>query len=382
LIGSVSPSRLTAGSQIAYLDDVQTITRNSAYRMVDGFSRTAAELLAREYNLGKSLEVLMMRSGTDALTRALQVLGVGAGCRVAMPDLCFHAVASAVLSLGAIPVFVDVNLDDFNLDAAALDKTLLLHPVDAIVAVDNYGTPANWKRLGEIARRHKTPIIIDACESLGATRGDQSVAEHADVTIVSFSFTKPIHAAGMGGALIANRSMTREVETREALMFRQLRMPEINAAYLVRAWDQLHVNIDHLRSVYFEYCEMSRPAGYVAQREYGTSTRIHAPLLVPVHLPADHRDSQIAALKRHGVVAGTKFACQSALLGYEVPGKEGNFDEGLCKNSRYIASRVITLPTGGGITGEQVSQVKDAWRKSVREIEKTVITPVTGRRPE
>jgi len=296
-IGSVTPSRLSAAAHDGYLKDLDRIVSQSSYRLAGAHCTEAERLLAGEYHVSTDHGVLMMRSGTDSLMRALQVLGIKAGDCVAVPDQCFHAVAVSVMTLGAVPVFVDTRADDFNLDAKELQKTIDSQSVKAVIAVDNYGTPADWRSISEVTKRNNVPLIVDACESLGATRSMQHVVDYADIVVVSFSFTKPIHAAGMGGALIADKSLTDEIETNEEYLFRQLRLPEINAAYLVRAWDKLHANIEHLRDIYYEYSDVASACGFTSQTEYGISTRIHAPFLTPHEWPANGRDELLRRLK-------------------------------------------------------------------------------------
>lgn len=357
-IASVSPSVLGEESSKHYLSDVGSIVQNSRYRLAGAQSCTAAQLLQQEYQTSDNQEALMLRSGTDALTRGLQVLGVKAGSSVAMPDQCFHAVAATVLSLGAKPVLIDIRGDDFNLDSKALEAFLANNTVDCVIVVDNYGTPADWAAISAVTRLHRISLIVDACESLGASRQSQKVVDYADVVVVSFSFTKPVHAAGMGGALIADRSITQTIESNEAYLYRQLRLPEINAAYLVRAWDQLHCNINHLRDIYSSYSEVAHHFGLLPQKEHGRSTRIHAPFLVPVDWSAETRDILIKKLAGEGIQAATQFQCQSRLLSLDSD----------CNVSIDTANRVITLPTGGGLQKSSIKRVQTAFNTCLESL--------------
>ena len=357
-IASVSPSVLNEKTTKHYLADVSSIVKHSRYRLAGQQSCRAAELLQQEYQTSDNQQALMFRSGTDALTRALQVLGVKAGSSVAMPDQCFHAVATSVLSLGAHPVLIDTCSDDFNLDSKALQAFLSNNSVDCVIAVDNYGTPADWAAISAVARAHGTPLIVDACESLGASRKTQQVVDHADIVVVSFSFTKPIHAAGMGGALIADRSITQIIESNEAYLYRQLRLPEINAAYLVRAWDELHTNINHLRDIYSSYSEVVQQFDFVPQKEYGRSTRIHAPFLIPARWSAKEKKTLIEKLARKGVQVAEQFQCQSNLLSLNSN----------CRVSKDTANRVVTLPTGGGLQNQSIRKVQDSFSTCVDKI--------------
>ncbi len=357
-IPSISPSRLPENAQAFYLNDINQITQQSRYRLAGGFCTAASERLKKAYSATADHDVLMMRSGTDALVRALQVLDLGVNSKIAMPDQCFHAVATAALTIGATPVFIDVRADDFNLDAEKLARAFESESIDAVIAVDNYGTPADWAAIAAVARSHKVPFIIDACESLGASRANQSALDHADIVVLSFSFTKPIHAAGMGGALIAKRHLTEIIETRQSMLYRQIRLPEINAAYLVRAWDQLQENIDHLRRIYTHYQQAAEMNNCSAQKEYGISTRIHAPFLVPVDWSDELRDQLVTQLGSKGVMAATQFACQAELLEQGVP----------CPVSANIATRVVTLPSGGGLAMADAERAAEVFAMEVARI--------------
>jgi len=300
-IGSISPSVLSDEACDRYIESTRDIVQNSRYRLAGGASCKAADCIATEYNTLPDQRVLTLRSGTDALVRALQVLDVRHGCFVAVPDHCFHAVAASVLSIGAVPVLVDSRPDDFNLDADALAKVMSAQPIDCVIAVDNYGAPADWEAISAVTKSYGAPLIVDACESLGATRSAQRVVESADVVVISFSFTKPVHAAGMGGALIADASLTQIIESDEKYLYKQLRLPEINAAYLVQAWPRLHDNIAHLRDIYKHYLECVTPYGFTAQVEHGISTRIHAPFLVPGNWSVSQRDALVDELNSNHV---------------------------------------------------------------------------------
>lgn len=370
-IASVSPSVLNKEATEHYLADVSSIVKNSRYRLAGQQSCHAAKLLQQEYQTADNQQALMFRSGTDALTRGLQVLGVQAGSSVAMPDQCFHAVAASVLSLGAHPVLIDTNSDDFNLSSKALQTFLVHHSVACVIAVDNYGTPADWAALSAVTRAHGTPLIVDACESLGASRKTQQVVDYADVVVVSFSFTKPIHAAGMGGALIADRAITQTIESNEAYLYRQLRLPEINAAYLVRAWDELHANINHLRDIYSSYSEVVRQFDFVPQKEYGRSTRIHAPFLIPARWSAKEKKTLIERLASEGVQAAVQFQCQSQLLSLNSN----------CSVSKDTANRVIILPTGGGLQNRSIKKVQHSFSTCVDKIMNSTIDNTTVATP-
>lgn len=346
----VTPGTLDHRARTTYTEHVASVARTNRYRVEDGWTAQATQLVADELGVRDQQDLVLLRSGTDALVRGLQLCGVGPGSSVLVPDQAFHAVAASVLQLGANPVFVDIAADDFNIDADEVYLRLSRPDgglaFDAVIAVDNYGTPCDWRRLADICRDACVPLIVDACESLGASRDDLKVAEMADVVAVSFSFTKPVHAAGMGGALVASSEIVKQLRSDPRYLVRQTLLPEINSAYLVEAWSDLETNIARLRAIYDGYREALVPLGFQPQTEHGISTRIHAPFLLPADSPWT-RDEFLAALSGSNIAAAAQFPSQAMLLGIGEPRPR----------SAAVTANVVSLPSGAGLEPATAHQV-------------------------
>ncbi len=143
-----------------------------------------------------------LNSGTTALQLALRALGIQAGDEVVLPSFSFMAVTNAILSERAVPVFVDIEEDTFNIDPAALDAALSAK-TKAIIVVHTFGYPARTKEIIEFAKRHGLWVIEDACEALGAERNGHKAGSLGDVGIFAFYPNKQI-TTGEGGALVTN----------------------------------------------------------------------------------------------------------------------------------------------------------------------------------
>jgi dTDP-4-amino-4,6-dideoxygalactose transaminase len=322
---------------VATMSDVIT---SGSYRVDGGYADAVGRVLAQHFALPETWEVLTFRSGTEALARALVALGVGPGDRVAVPDLAYHAVAGVVLGAGCTPVMIDVDEHDWNLAPEALSDAFERRSVDAVIAVDNYGTPCDHETLGRICRAAGVPLLLDACESLGSVSPQGSAARHVDACVVSFSFTKPVHAAGAGGALAINRESAARLRAAPAQMLRQAQLPELNAAFLIRTWSQLDANVARLRGQYERYRDAVVPFGFVAQRERSASSRLHAPFLLPPGRTPDDRDVLIRRLSDVGLEARAMFPSQTRLLGLGTPPPR----------SQMVDRRVLCFPTGAGLT--------------------------------
>ena len=120
-----------------------------------------------------------VNSGTSALHLALLAAGVGPGDEVVTVSHTFVATVAAIRYTGATPVFVDVDAQTFNMDPLDLDRKIKrvaaagdLVP-RAVIAVDLFGLPADYAKIGVIAKQHSLLMIADAAQSFGAEAGGQ-----------------------------------------------------------------------------------------------------------------------------------------------------------------------------------------------------------------
>jgi dTDP-4-amino-4,6-dideoxygalactose transaminase len=153
---------------------------------------------------------IAVSSGRDALAIALMAMGVKAGDAVFVPAFTFAASAAAVVSVGAEPVFVDVDAATFNMDPVDLDRAIgetaaagRLVP-RAIMPVDLYGLPANYAAINAAAGHHGLQVLADAAQSFGGAVGNTRVGALASVSATSFYPTKPLGCYGDGGAVLAD----------------------------------------------------------------------------------------------------------------------------------------------------------------------------------
>ena len=169
-----------------------------------------AALEARLADYCGASHAIGVSSGRDALIMALMAFGVGPGDAVFVPAFTFSATAGSVASVGAAPVFVDVEAASFNMDPAALKKAIArvredgrLRPA-AVMPVDLYGLPADYEAISAIAARQEIDVIADAAQSLGGAAPAGRVGSLGPITAVSFYPTKPLGAYGDGGAVLTN----------------------------------------------------------------------------------------------------------------------------------------------------------------------------------
>ena len=149
-------------------------------------------------------------NGTDALVLALMAMGVGKGDAVFVPDFTYIATASSVSFVGATPIFVDIDLDTFNMSSKSLElmieKTIkegTLKP-KAIIPVDLFGLPADYNNISEIANKYKLKVIEDAAQGFGGRINDKIACSFGDISCTSFFPAKPLGCYGDGGAIFTD----------------------------------------------------------------------------------------------------------------------------------------------------------------------------------
>jgi dTDP-4-amino-4,6-dideoxygalactose transaminase len=141
-------------------------------------------------------------NGTMALSVALKALGIGPGDEVLVPPYTFIATASAALMIGAIPVFVDVDLETLLIDPALIDAAVTPR-TKAIIPVHHGGSPADMDGVMAAAHRHGLKVVEDAAQAHGAAWRGRPVGAIGDIGTFSFQSSKPINA-GEGGIMLTN----------------------------------------------------------------------------------------------------------------------------------------------------------------------------------
>lgn len=140
-------------------------------------------------------------NGTAALTTALAALGVGYGDEVIMPSFTFVASFEAVVSVGAVPVLVDVD-DTLTLDPAAVSSAIT-PKTKCIMPVHMCGSMADMDALQSICREHNLSLLEDACQSIGASYKGRQLGTIGDAGAFSFDFVKTMTCAE-GGVVLTN----------------------------------------------------------------------------------------------------------------------------------------------------------------------------------
>ncbi|MBD2439248.1 DegT/DnrJ/EryC1/StrS aminotransferase family protein [Nostoc sp. FACHB-110] len=142
-------------------------------------------------------------SGTDALYLALRALEIGAGDEVITTPFTFIATAETISAVGAKPVFVDIDINTFNLDVQQV-AAAITPKTKAIIPVHLFGQPVDMTRLMAVAQAHNLAVIEDCAQSTGAIWEGQTVGSIGHIGCFSFYPTKNLGGCGDGGAITTN----------------------------------------------------------------------------------------------------------------------------------------------------------------------------------
>jgi UDP-2-acetamido-2-deoxy-ribo-hexuluronate aminotransferase len=147
---------------------------------------------------------ITVASGTEALLISLMALGIEPGDEVITTPFTFVATAEVIVLLGAKPVFVDIEPDTCNINAALIEAAITPR-TKAIMPVSLYGQPADMDEINAVAARHgNIPVIEDAAQSFGATYKGRKSCNLTTIGCTSFFPSKPLGCYGDGGAIFTN----------------------------------------------------------------------------------------------------------------------------------------------------------------------------------
>jgi dTDP-4-amino-4,6-dideoxygalactose transaminase len=152
---------------------------------------------------------IAVNSGTDALVIGLRALGISAGNEVITTPFSFFATAESISNVGAIPVFVDIDPQTFNIDSGKIVEKITPQ-TKAIMPVHLYGNPAAMAEIMKIAQKHNLKVIEDCAQSFGAKYYSQNninsknTGTIGDVGAYSFFPSKNLGAYGDGGLIVTD----------------------------------------------------------------------------------------------------------------------------------------------------------------------------------
>ena len=218
------------------------------------------EIAAFEESYAEALGVshaVSCNSGTDALILALRALDIGEGDEVITCSFSFFATAEAISSVGARPVFIDIDPTNYLIDLCQIEKAIT-SSTKAILPVHLFGCPVDMDQLMKLAKEHGLKIVEDCAQASGAMWNGKSVGGWGDIGCFSFFPTKNLGAAGDAGI-----ATTQDAEL--ARRMRQLAVHGMPRRYLHTALGY-NSRLDAIQAAVLNV-KLPKLAGWIQQRK-------------------------------------------------------------------------------------------------------------------
>jgi aminotransferase in exopolysaccharide biosynthesis len=272
------------GNETQYVQDcIESTYVSSVGKYVDQFEIELAKYTGAKY-------AVSLVNGTSALHLALKLAGVKAGDEVLIQAFNFVAAANAITYCGAIPHFVDIEIENLGIDPIKLknylseiskktgeltENVMTGRCIKALVVMHTFGHPSKMNELAEVAKKFSLVLIEDAAESIGSYYDKKHTGTMGLLGTMSFNGNKTITTGG-GGALLTNNmalakhakhlSTTAKISHKWAFKHDQIgynyRMPNINAALGCAQLEQLPNKLEKKRKLFDRYkTELSKIKG-------------------------------------------------------------------------------------------------------------------------
>jgi dTDP-4-amino-4,6-dideoxygalactose transaminase len=317
------------------------------------FEESIAAYLGMKYAVG-------LASGTDALVIAMRALNIGAGDEVIIPAYTFFATAGTVMSVGATPVFVDVDPVSYEMDVAQIESRITPR-TKAIIPVHLYGHPAEMDPILEIARAHGLKVIEDNAQGFGATYRGRKTGTMGDIGCLSFFPTKNLGASGDGGMVVTNNEslaermrMLRTHGWKKKYYSEELgynsRLDAMQAAILQAKLPHLDSWNEKRRALAQRYSEKLTDTGLITPVECAWGKHVYHLYIIR----SAKRDELQAYLKQKGIASEVYYPLPPHL---SVPCKKFGYKEGDFPHAEKAARETLALPLYPELTLEQQDEV-------------------------
>lgn len=325
------------------------------------FEESIASYLGVKHAIG-------LASGTDALVLALRALNVGEGDEVIIPAYTFFATAGTVMSVGAKPIFVDVDPQSYQIDVHKI-RTAITPRTKAIIPVHLYGHPAEMNPILEIAREYNLKVIEDNAQGFGAEYLGTKTGSMGEIGCLSFFPTKNLGAFGDAGMVVTNdpalaerMRMLRTHGWKKKYYSEEVgyntRLDALQAAILQAKFPYLDSWNEKRRELAHRYTEHLALLGVVTPVEREWAKHVYHLYIIRFA----KRDELQAFLKQKGIASEVYYPLPPHL---SVPCRKFGYKEGDFPYAELAARETLALPLYPELTLSQQDEVIAAVKEFV-----------------
>ncbi|RED46170.1 DegT/DnrJ/EryC1/StrS family aminotransferase [Aestuariispira insulae] len=336
---------------------------SSAGPYVSAFEKRVAGLANRRHGIATA-------SGTAALHLALLSLGIGRDDFVLVPDWTFSASANAVIHAGAVPVFIDIDPESWDLDASSLEQALsgLDRKPAAMMVVDPPSLLGDLPRWEAMARGHGIPLIEDAAGALGSRRESRPAGHFGTLSTFSFNGNK-ILTTGGGGMMVTDDDALAEkarhfsAQARTGQVYRydaagyNFRMPSLNAALGLAQCDRLDAMLSRKREIAARYRAFFDGNNHLSFMPLNNLQDSNAWMSCCVTDTTDAAEDLVRHLDVAGIMARPFWCGLSDQPPYQA------YPAYLSGGSARLSGRVVSLPSSSTLTDQDLDRVLAALQE-------------------
>jgi dTDP-4-amino-4,6-dideoxygalactose transaminase len=301
-------------------------------------------------------------NGTDALEIILKSLNIGPGDEVLVPALTWIATAEAVNNVGAEPVFVDINPDNFTIDVGKI-KEKIAKKTKAIIAVHLYGSPADIAEILSIAKEFGLFVVEDCAQAHGAEYNGQKIGTFGIAAAFSFFPSKNLGAFGDAGAIVTNENEISEKARMitnhgqlihrhtHSIIGRNSRLDTIQASILNVKLPYLDKWNDKRRGVANVYLSnLKESAGMILPKMEKNKKHVFHLFVIRTQI----REKLMATLDKNNIGCGIHYPKALPFLDAYLYKKHKTSDFPV---STRITNEILSIPVYPEITQEQVCRI-------------------------
>lgn len=310
-------------------------------------------------------------NGLDSLILCLKSLNIGKGDEVIVPSNTFIATVLAVIHCGATPIFVEPDIKTYNLDHNLLEDALT-NKTKAVIAVNLYGNPCDFKSILKFTHKNKIYLIEDNAQAQGASWDNQLTGSFGDVNAVSFYPGKNLGAYGDAGAVTTNfknlnkvirslRNYGSSIKYQNEFIGYNFRMDECQAGFLSIKLKHLEDwNNERIKTSKLYFNELSSIEGLVLPTILENAKSVFHIF----NIRTSKRNELKEFLDQNGI---------ETLIHYPIPPhlqdcfKYLNYKEGSFPIAEELARTSLSLPIWPGIKKEDVFYVCDQIKRFMNE---------------
>lgn len=309
--------------------------------------------------------VTLYTNGHLALENIITALNLPKGGEVITTPFTFASTTHAIVRNGLIPIFCDINDEDFTIDVNRIEKLITDRTV-AILPVHVYGNVCNVEAISQIAKKYDLKVIYDAAHAFGVTYKGKDIARFGDASMFSFHATKVFHTIEGGAICYSDDSLEQILhdlknfgirnEEEVAYIGGNAKMNEFQAAMGLCNLNHIEEEIEKRKQVYYWYQERLKGIeGIQLKEDINTIKSNYAYYPVIFKNYKYTRNEVFVMLKANGIMARkyfypltNSFVCYR---NYPTAGAEKT------PVAQYVAMRVLTLPLYAEMTENDVNVI-------------------------